>query len=293
MNGIINILKPVGMTSADVVRWVRKKLGNIKAGHIGTLDPGAGGVLPVCIGKATRLAEYYNSQTKKYRAEITFGIVTDTQDAFGKELRKKVPSVTRGDFVRTLNKFIGTVEQIPPMYSSVRKNGKHLYEYARKGIEVAREKRKIQIFSLSLVDWYEGEFPRALFDIECSKGTYIRTLCFDLGEALGCGAYMSFLLRLRSGVFELESSLTLEEIQDFIGKKDFSFIHDLNYGLDLPVVQLPVSRVKAFRNGLPTNRDKVIGEISKENIPVQVLSGEEFLGIGIWKNNCLYPNKVL
>lgn len=293
MDGIINVLKPVGMTSTDVVRWVLRNTPAQKAGHIGTLDPGAAGVLPICVGKATRLAEYHSVQGKTYRAEITLGITTDTQDAFGQELSRVIPQVTEWDFVNILKKFTGRIKQIPPMYSAVKKNGKPLYAYARKGLEMVRETREIEISKLKLIEWHDDIFPRALFDIECSKGTYIRTLCHDIGQELGCGAHLSFLLRLRAGQFTLNTSYTLEEIVHYLTEHSDHFILKPEWGLDLPEIRISQSRLNPFRNGLATGRSQVHGDIPQNNYPVKVVCEGYFIGIGIWRDDCLYPNKVI
>lgn len=281
------------MTSTDVVRWVERRIKGTKVGHIGTLDPGATGVLPICLGKATRLAEYYTNQKKYYRAEITLGITTDTQDSFGEEITKTVPQVSENDFVAALNKFVGDVEQLPPMFSAVRKNGRHLYEYARKGIEVERKKRLITIYSLGLVKWYEGTFPKAIFDIECSKGTYVRTICHDLGRELGCGGHMSFLLRVGSGPFTIQDSKTLEEIEECLTKGDYSFLTSPQWGLALPIVHIPLVRLKPFINGLSTSENMVEREDTSEEETVQVYCNKSFIGIGVWKEGNLCPYKVI
>ncbi|MGI5902261.1 MAG: tRNA pseudouridine(55) synthase TruB [Desulfitobacteriia bacterium] len=293
MDGIINVLKPIGMTSADVVRWMRRKIRSAKVGHIGTLDPGATGVLPICLGTATRLAEYYSDQDKLYRAEITFGIITDTQDAFGREITKASPKVSKADFEKIIEDFIGEIDQVPPMHSAVKKDGKRLYEYARRGLEVSRTKRRIRIEKIELIHWQGGDFPKALFDIKCSKGTYVRTLCHDIGGRLGCGAHMSFLLRLQSGRFSLDSTYTLEEIEDLIKNGDFSFVVNQEWGLTLPRVKIPPDRLKAFKNGLSTVNTRVEGKVLGNREPVQVFCEDVFLGIGIWENGCLKPCKVL
>jgi tRNA pseudouridine55 synthase len=304
LNGIINVLKPVGMTSSDVVRWILKNTKAKKAGHIGTLDPGAAGVLPICLGKATRLAEYYTGQQKHYRAEITFGITTDTFDSYGVELTRKIPGLKCSDLQRILPQFTGRIEQIPPMYSAVKKNGKNLYEYARKGLEIQREARQVIIEKLDLLEWQDGDFPKAMLDIICSKGTYIRSLCHDIGQALACGAHMSFLLRVKSGKFDLASAFTLEEIESFLTENNPNFLLSPEWGLTLPQLDIPSTRLQAFRNGLPTGISLVRENISKDifteadktrmegNI-YQVFCQGEFVGIGTINNNSLYPEKVL
>lgn len=292
MDGIINLLKPPGMTSADVVAYLRKILKQKKIGHTGTLDPGVTGVLPICIGKATRLAEYLTAQGKYYRAEITFGVTTNTQDAFGQVLQNINPSISKQDVLDILPDFLGTISQIPPMFSAVRKAGKHLYEYARQGIEVERALRQVNISKLTLEYWQKGEYPKAILDIECSKGTYVRTLCHDIGEALGCGAHMSYLLRLRSGPFRIEDSWTLEEIETAVSGNDFSFLLPLNTGLDLRMIKLSYSRGNAFRNGLPTRIEQGLGFEIEEKAKFQVLAEDDLIGIGEWRNGQLYPYKV-
>ncbi|AFM42422.1 tRNA pseudouridine synthase B [Desulfosporosinus acidiphilus SJ4] len=293
MDGLINVLKPPGMTSADVVGWLRKTLKTKKIGHTGTLDPGVVGVLPICVGKGTRLAEYITGQGKTYLAEVTFGIATDTQDSFGQRIFEQKPQLQRTEVEEALRKFAGNVSQIPPMYSAVRKEGRHLYEYARQGFSVEREAREVTISKIELKKWYDEEFPRALLHIECSKGTYIRTLCHDLGEALGCGAYMSFLLRVRSGPFEILSSWTLEEIEEVVQKDSFPFLLPLTTGIDLPKVYLTTARAKAFRNGLSTKRELVRTSSPVSDSQVQVLEGDMLIGIGMWRENSLVPYKVI
>lgn len=213
MDGILNLLKPPGMTSHDVVSVVRRALGIKKVGHTGTLDPGVAGVLPICVGKATRLAEYIAGEDKAYRAEITFGVTTDTQDSFGTVTGEKEAShLTRGDIAYNLTRFNGEIMQIPPMVSAVKVDGKRLYELAREGVEVERKARPVTIHKLQLLDFRPGPRPTAFVDVVCSKGTYIRTLAYDIGEALKVGAHMSYLVRTRSGPFKLEEAATLEEL---------------------------------------------------------------------------------
>lgn len=293
MDGVINVLKPVGMTSSDVVVRLRKILNTRKIGHTGTLDPDVTGVLPICIGKATRLAEYLTNQGKSYRCEITFGITTDTQDASGEILSKKPVNLCSEDFELILSKFIGPVQQIPPMFSAVKHQGKRLYELARQGVEVERKAREIQIHSIRIVEWISGEFPKAIFEVDCSKGTYVRTLCHDMGSALGCGAHMSGLVRLRSGPFLINESISLETIQECTNQDDYSFLIPFTKALDLPRVSLPPHRALAFRNGLSTSKNQVTEtDHCEEGSEVQVFSEGSFLGIGIWREQALCPYKV-
>jgi len=210
VNGILNVLKPPGMTSFDVVAYLRGLLKTKKIGHTGTLDPGAVGVLPVCIGSATKAIEYMTDMDKSYRAELTLGIATDTQDAWGETVEKREVTVSEKQIRDAAKAFTGRYGQIPPMYSAVRLEGRKLYELARSGVTVERKAREVEIYSLDIIRIFENK--RVLFDVRCSKGTYIRTLCSDIGEMLGCGGHMSFLVRTGVGTFDISSSLTLEDI---------------------------------------------------------------------------------
>jgi len=292
LEGIINVLKPPGMTSSDVVVWMRKVLKTKKIGHTGTLDPGVAGVLPLCVGKGTRLAEYITEQGKAYLAEVTFGVTTDTQDAFGKVIKQTEPHLKQSDLECVIPNFLGKLSQIPPMYSAVRKQGKHLYEYARQGLSIERTPRDIFIYNIKLVQWYEGEFPRALIGIECSKGTYIRTISHDIGQALGCGAHMSNLLRVRSGPFKIQDSWTLEEIEEAARESSYSFLLPLTAGIDLPRVILSAARANAFRHGLPTKHELIATPTEGNEPYVQVIEDGKLIGIGVWRGEGLFPHKV-
>lgn len=216
MNGIINVLKPPGMTSHDVVYFVRRISGIRKVGHTGTLDPGASGVLVVCLGQATRLSQFLVDDTKEYRAEVTFGLSTSTGDSFGQVTAEGDAAGLTEETVRSaLPVFTGEISQVPPMTSAIKQQGKKLYQLARAGIVVDRPARSVSIYELEYI-WGTGwgdSHPRALLHLRCSKGTYVRTLCEDLGIYIGCGAHMSFLVRTRVGIFDISDSLTLEEIQ--------------------------------------------------------------------------------
>ena len=208
MNGILILNKPKGMTSFAAVDQIHKLL-NVKAGHAGTLDPMAEGVLVVLLGKSTKKAKEFESAVKEYEAEITFGVETDSLDSTGKITATKEFTVSEQQFLDAMNGFIGEIQQIPPMVSAIHYKGKRLYELARKGIEVEREPRKITIHNLELIS-FDGE--KASFWVSCSKGTYIRSLCADIGAKLGCGAHMSRLTRVRSGDFSINDAHTLEEV---------------------------------------------------------------------------------
>ena len=211
MDGIINIYKEKGFTSHDVVAKLRGILRQKKIGHTGTLDPDAVGVLPVCLGRATKVCEFLTDQTKTYRAVLHLGVVTDTQDASGKILQENPVTVTEQEVVQTVPEFEGEQLQIPPMYSALKVGGKKLYELAREGREVERKPREIYIHEIRIE---KMELPYITMEVTCSKGTYIRTLCHDLGARLGCGGCMESLERMRVGDFYVEDSLTLSEVEN-------------------------------------------------------------------------------
>lgn len=244
MNGIIVIDKPSGWTSHDVVAKLRGILGERRTGHGGTLDPMATGVLPVFVGRATRAVEFIENADKEYVAGIRFGCTTDTQDITGKMLTTCECVVTREDLLKILPEFTGEQQQIPPMYSAIKKDGKKLYELARKGIETERKPRHITISALELLD-YDGNEGR--LRIVCSKGTYVRTLCHDIGARLGCGAVMSSLIRTRAGEFRIEDSVKLEDVSaEKLMPVDSVFN---NY----PSCKVNVGQEKKCRNGCEFN----------------------------------------
>ncbi|MDI6618254.1 MAG: tRNA pseudouridine(55) synthase TruB [Clostridiales bacterium] len=213
MDGIINILKPPNMTSQDVVSYVKKILNVKKAGHTGTLDPGAAGVLPVCIGKATRISEYLMNDKKTYRTEMSIGFKSNTLDKYGDIEKVPYSPEDKDKIYDAFNNFRGKIEQIPPMFSAVKVKGKKLYELARSGITIDRAPRSIFIYSIDIIN-VEGN--NILFDVTCSKGTYIRTLCSDIGKLLSSDAIMTFLLRCRTGPFTLDNSVTLFELEQYV-----------------------------------------------------------------------------
>ena len=216
-NGILVIDKSAGWTSQDVAAKLRGVFHERRFGHGGTLDPMATGVLPVFIGRATRAAEFLESAEKEYVAGLRLGVVTDTQDTSGTVLETNSVCVTRAQLEAALRQFLGPIEQIPPMYSAIKINGQKLYELARRGQEVARRPRSITIHALELL---EGEGADWTIRVRCSKGTYVRTLCHDLGRALGCGGCMSSLRRTRAGSFTLAQAVTMQQVLDFAAGQD-------------------------------------------------------------------------
>ncbi len=211
MNGVINLFKPRGMTSHDAVRILRKILNTSKIGHIGTLDPLASGVLPLCIGKATRIVEYLGDLDKEYIAELSLGIRTDTQDVEGKVIASSDKKVDEKLIYSVMEKYKGDLSQIPPMYSALKYKGKKLYELAREGKIIERQARNIKIYDQEILDIQDGK--SIVFYVRCSKGTYIRTLCDDIGMDLGTYGYMSYLIRTGVGNFKINDSYSIEYIR--------------------------------------------------------------------------------
>ena len=217
-NGILIIDKPTDWTSHDVVAKLRGILHEKRIGHAGTLDPMATGVLPVFVGRATRAVEFAAEREKEYLAGLRLGQVTDTQDVTGSTLSTAPVSVTREDVEKVLAQFRGDIQQIPPMYSAIKKEGKKLYELARRGQEVERQPRPITIYELELLDQLSP--TDYTLRVKCSKGTYVRTLCHDLGRALGCGGCMSALRRTRAGSFALSQAVTMQQVLEFAAEHD-------------------------------------------------------------------------
>lgn len=215
VNGIINIYKEAGYTSHDVVAKLRGIVRQRKIGHTGTLDPDATGVLPVCLGNATKLCDMLTDKSKEYEACMLLGVTTDTQDMSGTVLTESTVQCTEQEVKDAVLSFVGGYDQIPPMYSALKVNGKKLYELARKGIEVERQARRVEIPSIDIM---ECNLPEIRFRVSCSKGTYIRALCADIGDKLGCGAAMKSLVRTRVGVFVLEEAWKLSDIEKMVAE---------------------------------------------------------------------------
>jgi tRNA pseudouridine55 synthase len=250
MNGIINVNKPLGITSHDVVYKLRKLLGIKKIGHTGTLDPDAAGVLPMCIGKGTKLAELLTATDKQYLAELTLGAITDTQDKSGNILETFDVNVTEPQILEVIQGFVGEIRQIPPMYSAIKIDGKKLYELAREGKTVERKPRCVTIKSIEVknIDLSSNTITML---VDCTKGTYIRTLCEDIGKALGCGGYMSALTRTKSGKFNIEHSYTLEQITTMFENGNTDFLVPLEDAMpEYPKIFLAENNAKKVRYGI-------------------------------------------
>lgn len=225
-SGIVNVYKEKGYTSFDVVAILRKTFHIKKVGHTGTLDPDAEGVLPVCFGKATKVCDLLTDKDKVYRAKMHLGITTDTEDITGNVTSESPVQCSEDEIRQVISSFVGDILQVPPMYSALKVNGKKLYELARAGVEVERKARSVKIFSIEIE---EISLPYVTFLIHCSKGTYIRTLCKDIGEKLGCGACMESLLRTRVSCFDISHALKLDEIKSIYEKNEMdSYIYDVD-----------------------------------------------------------------
>ena len=278
MDGILNIFKPKGMTSHDVIREIRKIFNMKRVGHTGTLDPNAAGVLPVCIGKGTRISEYLLSLPKEYIGELTLGYSTDTQDIEGKILKYSYKKVSEDDIYKAVDRFKGEIEQIPPMYSALKHNGQRLYEIARKGEVVERKQRKAIIYDLNIMKIIDN---KVIFYVKCSRGTYVRTLCNDIGELLGTYGYMSYLIRVGVGNFSIEDSFSL----DYLKNIDFDELKSVVLPMDEGLKHMESIIVeKDFFNKLINGAKVPVDnyDISKYNTKdyIRVYCDSKFIGIG-------------
>jgi len=249
IDGILNLDKPRGKTSFDVVALVRRLSGERRVGHAGTLDPDATGVLPICLGQGTRLIEFLAGATKIYRAEIELGIATDTYDATGKVTQRgDVSSLTKEQVETALSSFSGCIDQIPPMYSAVKQQGIPLYRWARAGVELPRRARRVELSRLEIVDW---QFPLFTVEVECSKGTYIRSLAHDLGQKLGCGAHLRNLVRLKSGPFHIGDAVNISKLEEAFRQGQWAeLLHPIDVAvLHLPAITVDEENEKAVING--------------------------------------------
>ena len=291
MNGIINLKKEAGMTSHDAVFKLRKILGTKKIGHGGTLDPDVVGVLPIAVGKATRMVEFMQDEGKVYEGEITLGYSTTTEDASG-EVIAETPVLLPFDeklVDEAIASLTGSITQIPPMYSAVKVNGRKLYEYARAGQEVERPERQVTIYSFERTSpiSYEDKLARFTFRVKCSKGTYIRTLSVDLGEKLDYAAHMSHLTRTSAAGLRLEDSLTLEEIAQKVEAGKLDFLHPLEIGTgDLVKVYLTPEQAEEVRFGRFIELEQTVKEVA-------AFEGERLLAILEKRDNLYKPRKVL
>lgn len=292
MNGIINIYKEKGFTSFDVVAKLRGILNTRKIGHTGTLDPDAEGVLPVCIGKATKICELLTDKTKEYEAVMLLGRTTDTQDVTGETLTQQEVRCSAKEVEKAVLSFVGDYMQVPPMYSALKVNGKKLYELAREGKTVERKARPVHFYEIEIL---EISLPLVRFRVTCSKGTYIRTLCHDIGEKLGCGAAMETLLRTKVGRFTLDGAITLAEAEAAmqsgeIGNKIFGIEEIL---AEYPRVCCTKEGDRLLANGNPLVQALVDAE-EKDGWVRMCNSEGNFVGVYQWdeKRDRYFPVKM-
>ena len=276
--------KPRGVTSNAALLRVKRLYNAEKAGHTGTLDPLASGLLPICFGVATRFAQFLLDAPKRYVATVRFGVATTTQDAEGEVIATKPVLCTRDDVERALGRFTGTIMQTPPAHSALKFEGKPHYEYARQGIDVPRTPREVTIHALELLDWKR---PDATLDVACSKGTYVRTLGADLGEALGCGAHLAALRRTASGGFDIADAVTLETLEA-MGQpaRDAALLPARVLVGHLPRLHVPPEAARRFRHGQPVDAGT-----APEGI-VAVFRGEALLGVADVAAGLAHPRRV-
>lgn len=306
LDGFLNVLKPPGMTSHDVVGSLRRILKTKKIGHAGTLDPGAAGVLPIAAGRATRFIEYLAAVGKSYRAELLFGVETDSGDDTGRVVNRAAEGwefPSREKILAGINSLTGRITQVPPVYSAVKIGGRRAADLARENKAVVIPSRQVEIYRFNLLE-SDRKRKTLLLDVDCSKGTYIRSLCTDLGRALGIPATMSFLVRTRVGEFPLREAVSLEELAD-TAEKDFTALPILNPGNyleHLPKYDLPAARKKAFTNGLSTRDAGYAGRLreaglmkgEEESLLLTVWCEGRFCGIGRFdgEKESVYPEKL-
>ena len=279
MEGVLNVSKPLGPTSFSVVESVRKIVGVEKAGHIGTLDPSATGVLPICLNRSTKISQFLTGLDKEYRATMTLGIETDSQDGQGKIISKSDPSwVKENDIKKTFTEFTGIISQTPPMFSAKKRKGIPLYKLARNGITVKRKPFSINIISMDLIYKKGNEIE---FITHCSSGTYIRTLCHDVGQRLGCGAHLKNLIRTRVGSFKLSHSVTLEDLKLAVHKKNLDEIlitprDVLNF---FPEATVKEPYIEAVMHGKPLSKSyfKAFPQQFRYGMKVRISSSDHIL----------------
>ena len=295
VSGVINIYKEKGFTSHDIVNIVRKKLNRVKTGHTGTLDPDAMGVLPVCIGKATKLSEHIASSIKEYKAIVSLGKTTTTQDASGETIEEKEVNCTKEEIINAVNSFKGDIFQTPPMYSAIKIDGKKLYELAREGKEIERKSRKITIYNIEVTNFIDDK--NFEITVLCSKGTYIRTLCNDIGAYLGCGGYMSYLLRTRSGNFYIDNAIKLDELDNIIQNNK---LNDVLIPMDKVLEDYKKITVLKVANKFLYNGNKISLNFIKDKLPLnideKILVYDEdnnMIGIYIVLDNFIKPLTML
>lgn len=290
MNGVLNLFKPAGITSHAAVSAVRRLYGAPKAGHCGTLDPMAAGVLPVMLGSAVKLSEYLVEHDKRYRASILLGVRTDTQDSTGAVTARCDGPLPGAEAVRqAAARFVGRIRQTPPMYSALKRDGQKLCDLARQGIDVKVEPRPTQVYAIQVL--HENADGSFTLQIRCGRGTYIRTLCHDIGEALGTKAHMGMLLRAQTGMFTLDDAHTIEEIDAADELSPLLTAMDQPLG-HLPRLDVQPKAERFVRNGNRLTRRELIGDVQPEQ-PTRLYLNGQFCGIGRFDGETLKFDAML
>ena len=289
MDGIVNVMKPAGMTSHDVVAKLRRVYHTKKVGHTGTLDPDAIGVLPICVGQATRLVEYFTEKDKTYKVIMKFGNETTTQDSSGEvTITTELPTLSKAEFCAVTEQFIGEIQQVPPMYSAIKKDGQPLYKLAREGVEVEIEPRPVMIHGIKVL-MYNKE--SAMLEVHCGKGTYIRTLCQDLARACGSSAHMTYLMRLSSGDFNITDAVPLARLEQ--SETPEQFLQGMNDCLHaMPAVTVTDKKMmERIVNGL-SQKAQGAESLAEGTVCRAVTQEGVLLAIGTIINQAFQPNKV-
>ena len=285
VDGVLLLDKPPGLSSNAALQRAKRAFDAEKAGHTGTLDPLASGLLPLCFGEATKFAQFLLDATKRYTATVRFGVTTTTGDAEGEILEMRAVALARSDVESVLPDFTGLLAQIPPAYSALKFEGRSHYEYARTGVSVPRLAREIEILELSLLAWNS---PDAVLDVVCSKGTYIRVLAEDIGRALGCGAHLAGLRRTATGGFGIADAVTLERLESMSGPdRDAAVLHTATLLRDLPSLPLATSEAVRFRQG---------GAVQAPGLPdgaCAAFAGEDLLGVADVVAGLAQPRRVV
>jgi tRNA pseudouridine55 synthase len=285
VDGVLLLDKPTGLTSNAALQIAKRLYRAEKAGHTGTLDPLASGLLPLCFGEATKLAQRLLDAPKAYQATIRFGVTTTTGDAEGEVLRSRDVNVTHEGLARVLRQFTGEQDQLPPMYSALKFEGRAYYEHARAGREVPRESRRIRVDALDLVGWAA---PDAVVSIRCSKGTYVRVLAEDIGEALGCGAHLAALRRTATGGFSIAHALTIEALEGMsASERDAALLPAASLVTGMPALAIGSDEARRFRQGQAVRAAAgAAGECA-------IFAGDDFLGIAVVEDGIASPRRVM
>ncbi len=298
LEGVLPIIKPVDFTSHDVVAKVRGILGIRRIGHTGTLDPKVTGVLPLCIGRATRIVEYIQDLPKQYEAVLTIGMATDTEDMTGTIIEHvERVHLTEADIKRVFTSFLGVIDQVPPMYSAIKVDGQRLYDLARQGQTIERKSRKVEIYEIDIISTnLELAHPQIKFRVKCSKGTYIRTLCVDIGQALGYPAVMSELVRTATGPITLSDCLTLEELAELV---KLGTVSSRLIATDLAIVHLASFQATELEALHAKQGKTIVTSLLKDNYEDQEIvrlyaADHNFLGLFRWhaEDKSFTPEKV-